>query len=43
MLNSGKRNFLLRAAIKINILALVVSEKKILSEKKPYPPPPFAS
>ena len=43
MLNTGK-NFALGATRKINILTLVLCEKKILSEKKknivPPPPPP---
>ena len=45
MLNSEK-NFALRTTKKINILTLVLSEKKILNETKnhtppPPPPPPF--
>ena len=39
MLNTGK-NFALCATNKINILTLVLSEKKILNEKKPHSPPP---
>ena len=38
MLNSGKK-FALRATKKINILALVLSEKKILNETKNRNPP----
>ena len=41
MLISGKKIRALRDK-KINILTLVLSEKKILNEtKKPYPPPPL--
>ena len=41
MLNSGKKICALRDK-KINILTLVLSEKKISERnKKPYPPPPF--
>jgi hypothetical protein len=41
MLNSGKKIRALRNK-KINILTLVLSEKKILNEtKNNYPPPPF--
>ena len=39
MLNSGKK-FALRATKKINILTLVLSEKKILNETKNHNPPP---
>ena len=39
MLNSGEKNCALRATKKINILTLVLSEKKISERnKKPYPP-----
>ena len=37
MLNCGKKIHALRD--KKNILTLVLSEKKILNEKKPSPPP----
>ena len=40
MLNSGKKNCALRDK-KINILTLVLSEKKILNETKNHNPPPF--
>ena len=42
MLNSGKK-FALRAAKKITILTLVLSENKFLNETKNHntPPPPF--
>ena len=39
MLNSVK-NFALGATKKINILTLVLSEKKILNETKKHTPPP---
>ena len=39
MLNSGGKNFALRATKKINILTLVLSEKKILNETKNHNPP----
>ena len=38
MFNSGKK---FRAAEKINILTLVLSEKKFLNETKNNNPPPF--
>ena len=40
MLNSGKKNCALRDK-KINILTLVLSEKKILNETINHNPPPF--
>ena len=40
MLNSGKKRFALCATKKINILTPVLSEKKILNEKKTHSPPP---
>ena len=40
MLNSGKKIFTLCATKIINILALVLSEKKILNETKNHNPPP---
>ena len=40
MLNSGK-NFALRATTKINILTLVLSEKKFLNQNKNHNPPPL--
>ena len=39
MLNSGKK-FALCTTTKINILTLVLSEKKILNETKNHNPPP---
>ena len=43
MLNSGK-NFAVCATKKLNILTLVLSEKKILTETKNHnPPPPLSS
>ena len=39
MLNSGGKNFALCATKKINILTLMLTEKKILNEKKPILPP----
>ena len=39
MLNSGKKNCALRDK-KINVLTLVLSEKKILNETKSHTPPP---
>jgi hypothetical protein len=41
MLNSGKIKFALRATTKVNILILVLSEKKILNETKNHSPPPL--
>ena len=42
MLNSVKKKFAVCATKKINILTLVLSEKKILNEAKNHtPPPPF--
>ena len=38
MLNSGKK-IVLSATIKINILTLVLSEKKFLNETKNHTPP----
>jgi len=44
MLNSGEKKFAVCATKKINILTLVLSEKKFLNEKKTHnPPPPPAS
>ena len=40
MLNSGKKNFALCATKKINILTLVLSEKKNYERKKTHRPPP---
>ena len=40
MLNSGKK-IALCGTKKINILTLVLSEKKILNETKNHNPPPF--
>ena len=40
MLNSGEKKFVLCATKKINILTLVLSEKKILNETKNHNPPP---
>ena len=39
MLNSGEKKFALCATKKINILTLVLSEKKILNETKNHNPP----
>ena len=39
MLNSGEKNCALRATKKINILTLVLSEKKILNDTKNHNPP----
>ena len=39
MLNSGEKKIALRATKKINILTLVLSEKKILNETKNHNPP----
>ena len=41
MLNSGEKKFALCATKKINILTLVLSEKKILNETKNHNPPLF--
>ena len=41
MLNSGEKKFAFRATKKINILTLVMSEKKILNEKKKHNPHPL--
>jgi hypothetical protein len=38
MLNSGEKKFVLYATKKINILTLVLSEKKILNETKDHTP-----
>jgi len=43
MLNSGKKIRALRDKKKKNILTLVLSEKKILNEKKTHSPTPPAS
>ena len=40
MLNFGEKNFALCATKKINILTLVLSEKKFLNETKNHNPPP---
>ena len=40
MLDSGEKNVLC-VTKKINILTLVMSEKKILNQKKPIDPPPL--
>ena len=40
MLNSGKKNSRFARPKKINILTLVLSEKKILNETKNHNPPP---
>ena len=41
MLNSGEKKIVLCATKKLNILTLVLSEKKILNETKNYNPPHF--
>jgi hypothetical protein len=41
MLNSGEKKIALSATKKINILTLVLSEKKIPNETKNQNPPPF--
>jgi hypothetical protein len=41
MLYSGEKKIALRATKKINILTLVLSEKKILNETKNHNPPPL--
>ena len=43
MLNSGKNFALCTTQKKINILTLVLSEKKILNETKKHNPPPPSS
>ena len=40
MLHSGKKNSRIARQKKINILTLVLSEKKILNETKNHNPPP---